>query len=453
MKILLTMNLPYFPAHGGANNSNQLMLEALVQLGHTVSVVVPAFGVPPLFTPDQLADELAKENAALHCDSDPYRFNLRGVEVHAVNDPPQLRRYLLQCIAAFAPDVVVVSTEDPSQNLLAAALESGVPVVYLARTTSFLPFGPQAYFPSDQRSKLLEQVTAIVALSDFVAAYIKEWSGLHATSLPISFFGNGPFPDHGNFDRGFVTLINPCAVKGLPIFIELAKAFPKVPFAAVPTWGTTPQDRAALDRLDNVSVLPAEKDVDRIYSQTRVLLVPSLWAEARGRVVVEAMLRAIPVLASDVGGLPEAKLGTEFVIPVQPIERFTAQLDHNLLPQALVPPQDIAPWREALSLLLNDRNRYETHVRDAKQKASRYIESVGVAPLEALLRDVAAHSPRVVKPGSLRISQQGSAPESAPLDRFKDLSPAQQALLMRKLQEKRRSPASADETPVKRLDS
>ena len=31
MRILLTMNLPYFPAHGGANKSNRFILEALAQ--------------------------------------------------------------------------------------------------------------------------------------------------------------------------------------------------------------------------------------------------------------------------------------------------------------------------------------------------------------------------------------------------------------------------------------
>ena len=40
--------------------------------------------------------------------------------------------------------------------------------------------------------------------------------------------------------------MNPCAVKGISIFLALADAFPETVFAAVPTWGTNEQDRAAL---------------------------------------------------------------------------------------------------------------------------------------------------------------------------------------------------------------
>ena len=52
----------------------------------------------------------------------------------------------------------------------------------------------------------------------------------------------------------------------------------------------------------------------RFSGHTRILLVPSLWGEAFGLVVVEAMLRGIPVLASNVGGLVEAKLGVDYIL-------------------------------------------------------------------------------------------------------------------------------------------
>jgi glycosyltransferase involved in cell wall biosynthesis len=64
--------------------------------------------------------------------------------------------------------------------------------------------------------------------------------------------------------------------------------------------------------------------------------MPSLWQEAFSITVVEAMLRGIPVLASNIGGLPEAKLGTDFLLPVTAIERFTEELDERLIPTPLV---------------------------------------------------------------------------------------------------------------------
>ena len=42
-----------------------------------------------------------------------------------------------------------------------------------------------------------------------------------------------------------------------------------------------------------------------IFQKTRILLVPSQWNEAFGRVAAEGMLFGVPVLGSAVGGLAE----------------------------------------------------------------------------------------------------------------------------------------------------
>ena len=89
-------------------------------------------------------------------------------------------------------------------------------------------------------------------------------------------------------------------------------------------------------------------NVDDILRRTRVLLVPSLWAEARSRIVVEAMLRGVPVMASDIGGIPEAKLGVDYLLPVRPIEKYQSRLDEQMVPLADLPAQDIGPWQAAL---------------------------------------------------------------------------------------------------------
>jgi hypothetical protein len=112
-------------------------------------------------------------------------------------------------------------------------------------------------------------------------------------------------------------MVNPCAVKGISIFTGLAERFPQVEFAAIPTWGTTAADVAALEKLPNVTILPPVDNVHEFMSQTRIALVPSLWAEARSRIILEAMVRGIPVIASDVGGLTEAKLGVDYRTDLQ----------------------------------------------------------------------------------------------------------------------------------------
>ena len=76
--------------------------------------------------------------------------------------------------------------------------------------------------------------------------------------------------------------------------------------------------------------------------------MPSLWVEGFGMAVVDAMLRGIPVLASNYGGLAEAKLGTDYLLPVHPIQRFEDYLDENMLPVPVVPEQDVGPGGKRL---------------------------------------------------------------------------------------------------------
>src|SRR5205085_4817518 len=141
------------------------------------------------------------------------------------------------------------------------------------------------------------------------------------------------------------TFVNPCAVKGMAIFLDLADAFPRAAFAAVPSWGTNAEDLAVLRRRANVRMPDLVDDIDVLLARTRVLLVPSVWAEARSRMVVEAMLRGVPVMASNVGGIPEAKMGVPYLLPVNAIARYEARVDTQMVPAAQVPPQDVGPWR------------------------------------------------------------------------------------------------------------
>lgn len=55
-------------------------------------------------------------------------------------------------------------------------------------------------------------------------------------------------------------------------------------------------------------------DLDRSYASADVLVLPSR-AEAYGMVATEALARGVPVIASDVGGVPEAVGGAGLLVP------------------------------------------------------------------------------------------------------------------------------------------
>ena len=325
-------------------------------------------------------------------------FERAAVEVHVVTNA-NLRAHFAAQAEAFAPDVILVSTDDPAQLLLEVALRNATArVVYLARATLAVPFGPDCAFPSEAKTERIRACDAVVGVSRYVADYIRKYAAIDAVHVPISLMEPEDWPLLGRPSNQFVTFVNPCAVKGIAIFLALADAFPETEFAAVPTWGTNQQDLAALEARPNVRILAPVDDINLLLERTRVLLVPSLWAEARSRIVLESLLRGVPVMAANVGGIPEAMMGVPYLLPVRPIEKYETRLDEQMVPVAEVPEQDIAPWREALARLLTDRTHYEEISRQSRRAALEYAEELHAGHFEKLLLGLQKKAARTPAP-------------------------------------------------------
>jgi glycosyltransferase involved in cell wall biosynthesis len=108
-----------------------------------------------------------------------------------------------------------------------------------------------------------------------------------------------------------VTFINPVAEKGVDLALAIARRCPEIPFVFVKGWPLKPLQQLrlkhALSTLSNVTMLERTGDMRQIYQNCKILLVPSVWPrETWGRVASEAQINGIPVLGSDIGGLPEA---------------------------------------------------------------------------------------------------------------------------------------------------
>jgi len=171
-------------------------------------------------------------------------------------------------------------------------------------------------------------------------------------------------------ERRFATFINPVAAKGVELALAVAALCPEIPFRFVKAWPLSPAQSIRLKRriaqLRNVQLLDRRSDMGSIYAATRVLLVPSKPGhETWGRVASEAQFSGIPVLASDVGGLPEA------VGPGGTIMSIDAS------PRA---------WAGALKRLWTDRGHYEAKSAAALAHSRRAALNLDRQLL--LLRDI-----------------------------------------------------------------
>jgi glycosyltransferase involved in cell wall biosynthesis len=357
MKILLASGASYAPPKGGSTRSNLAWLRVLVAKGHECRVVCMA----------------ACESGETVVD---------GIAILQVAELALHAECLTEEIRAYRPDWVLVSSEDVTQRLLRAA-ERGAPgrVVYLAHTPQFFPFGPESWNQDAEATRIVERAAGVVAIGHHMAAYIEKHSGAKAVVVHPPIYGEAAVGAGGPL----ILMINPCIVKGIEIFVEVAARLPELPFSALTGWGTTASDRALLAQHKNIEVIGSVRDIDEVLGRARMLLMPSIWYEGFGLIVMEAMLRGLPVVSSDSGGLMEAKFGTGYVIPVRPIERYEAVFDENHMPRHVRGTQDVEPWVAAVKTLASDDAAHHLEAERSRAAAQRFVGELRADALEEYL--------------------------------------------------------------------
>ncbi|EFM11867.1 glycosyl transferase group 1 [Paenibacillus curdlanolyticus YK9] len=439
MKFLLVQNTTFVPTLGGANKANRALMEQLAANGHSCMVIAPGVSkVQGIASRERFTEELDARGIQAISSAQADTFFSNQVEVHALVSNAFFRNVMKEKIQAFQPDLILVSSEDPAQVLLATALELSRKVIYICHTTLALPFGPDCAYESKAQKELLQKAAAVITVSEYLKDYLSRWGGISSEVISFPVYGNIKGSNVADFDKGYVTMINPSSIKGISIFTSLAERFPMHSFAAVPTWATTAQDLAVLRNVPNVTILEPRDNVSEIFERSKVLLVPSLWGEAFGQVAVEAMLHGIPVLSSDVGGLKEAKLGVSYSIPVVPIKEYTEQFDDRMIPIPVVPEQPLEQWEQSLQELLESRKHYQEVSVQSHAAAKKFVEQIHIGTFETVFMHLNERLSDTAT--EIEVDAEGSVNGSGSVSRLpSNLSADKKDLLMARLLEKMRS--------------
>lgn len=97
-----------------------------------------------------------------------------------------------------------------------------------------------------------------------------------------------------------VVFVGDAIIKGIDIVKELAHNLPHMLFFIFS------RNINFKKQEKNIIWMPWQKKEVNIYKYAKVVIVPSIWEEAYGRVSAEAFALNIPVLVSNIGGLPES---------------------------------------------------------------------------------------------------------------------------------------------------
>ncbi|TLD84420.1 hypothetical protein LS70_002420 [Helicobacter sp. MIT 11-5569] len=327
----------------------------------------------------------------------------RAMEDFTYSESWRFFQYFSMLCNWFRPDVAMgYGTGTSGIAIHAEAKRRGIPFVYPIYNAN------HPYYTFDDCDLL---ITDARATADLYAA--RDRLNVQATGI----FINRDLVLSKERDPKYVTMVNPCAPKGVSIFAKLAeiaqKELPDVKFLAVDGRGSFAEALGALHLPDsnktpytpkmfsNVDIAQHTNNMKEVYKVTKVLLAPSLAYESWGRVASEAVLNKIPAIvsANNGGGLQEAMAGMGFAVNI-PEE---CRKDHLRIPT----DKEIKEWLDALKKALKKDFSKEFKkaqvALDMETSTQRLLEI-----LEPLFAKKAGFNPHIIHNGILRMEHDGN---------------------------------------------
>ena len=311
---------------GGGEISTQLLAECLVQQGQSVTVLSAADRESRETVKGVAVHRIPSPNIDWNFDTDRSAANKLLWHV-GENWNPRARAVVRREIDAVKPDIVVTSTiENFGGEAWRAAHVAATPVVHILRSY-FLLCWQGAMFRRGQncagpclecrlatvgRRDATRRLSGIVGITRFILQAHQD-AGLFASQaaagqtviLPDPVMEISAARSAGHSLRfGFLGMLTPN--KGVERLLETwALHRPEGSVLSIAGTGRAEYvaslKAVAPDGVEFTGWVSSEDFLDTID----FLIVPSVWNEPFGRIVVEAFARGVPVLGSRTGGIPE----------------------------------------------------------------------------------------------------------------------------------------------------
>lgn len=287
MRLLFVTNHAYLPQRvGGAEFSTHDLCRTLQRRDVDVAVLSALVPAGPLHLRNRIVRRLLGRSAAVD--------RSQGYAVYRALKPAHA---IAETLRSFKPDVAILHP-DKAVDLYDGLRDSRQPTLIYLRDAEFHRLG---FVPARSPG------VGFVANSKFTAEAAHSAFGLDAVVIPPLIlperYATAVVGDE-------VLFVNPVPEKGVELAFEIAALCPRRRFRFVEGWPLDAARRTALlsraRALGNVTLQASTQDMRPLYAHAKVLIAPSRWQEAWGRIVTEAQLNGIPVLATRIGGLPES---------------------------------------------------------------------------------------------------------------------------------------------------
>ena len=283
------------------------------------------------------------------------------------------------------PDILLTYSSELLRPLLAHARQAGARTVFYVANPSYAGLKDFAF----------EHIDKFIMPSQALVEYYREKMGIEGNVLgdvvDTKFDGTrnlDPARIASRRDR-HVTMINPDPAKGGLFFFNVAgqakAAAPSIKFRAVESrWGRATWEQKGSDfkNLTNLDWHPHTSDMAAVYEDAALLLVPSLWFEASGRVIAEGLLAGLPILAMRSGGIAEQLNNGGFLFDVP------EALKTNFV--APPPAADVQQWVKFIDILMSDDALYARAVTLALQASARHTRAQRESEVVRLFGEILA---------------------------------------------------------------